>query len=691
MMMRSWFVGGSTTTTTTLLLLVVAAVASDESSSSSSSSSSQQECTVSASDGSTTTCSPQQQQQQQQQQQHDDEVEEPDCGIYMAPSTLGDSTNLGMFTAHDVVNGRVLDYPEIAIPLLFRDWEDHPTSAFGDGQLWDRYIWEGEVADLEVLDDLEQYKRPSVFVPGLGCTVNSMLELNNIKSTHGSKYDTTGVPRRHPNTGSFTPYHHAVTRAARDIPAGSELFAAYGETWIPWIPDVAVTQTKNLLEANAFLEDYQAFVQTKLLGSSSSSSSPKDYQVDKALLDRLWKLTRNFPIKSRPFSVLPYELNHEELFVKDSTTTTTTTTSTAELSIPDTRDYWRDRGVVSVEWLKRHGKCQDHLKPGVSTLPNVGRGAFAARNLPKGTVVGYAPLIHIGQRVDEALTIQYNGTTSYSSSSSSSDIKNKNYSKVDLVINYSFGHRDSTLVLTPYGAMVNYINHSKEKANVRIQWPAEEDLVAHKPEWLDKSLEFLRDTTNKVGLSFDYVALRDIEEGEEIFMDYGDEWQAAWDEHVQHWKPPMDADRYMHSTEFINNNHNEEETDDSSRLKTPAERLGDPYPPNLQTLCRESYRKDSATGKYVFLPVLRNDDTRVHCEVLKRRPHPKKKRMFLYTVRMTTATGQEIEVRDVPQPQGIDLYDKVFSQDWHLPQAFRNKMYVPDDIFPESWKNLKRE
>ena len=75
--------------------------------------------------------------------------------------------------------------------------------------------------------------------------------------------------------------------------------------------------------------------------------------------------------------------------------------------------------------------------------------------------------------------------------------------------------------------MVNYINHKSandgDGPNVRIQWPTEE-LIAHKPEWLQKDINFLRDTIDKIGLSFDYVALRDIKEGEEIFMDYGDEW-----------------------------------------------------------------------------------------------------------------------------------------------------------------------
>ena len=53
-----------------------------------------------------------------------------------------------LFTAKQRRKGEVLPYPEIAIPLLFRNWDMHPSHAFGDGSLWDRYIWEGDVANL---------------------------------------------------------------------------------------------------------------------------------------------------------------------------------------------------------------------------------------------------------------------------------------------------------------------------------------------------------------------------------------------------------------------------------------------------------------------------------------------------------------------------------------------------------------
>jgi hypothetical protein len=31
--------------------------------------------------------------------------------------------------------------------------------------------------------------------------------------------------------------------------------------------------------------------------------------------------------------------------------------------------------------------------------------------------------------------------------------------------------------------------------------------------------------------------------------------------------------------------------------------------------------------------------------------------------------------------------DDLLTQDWHLEGAFRHEIMIPDDMFPESWKN----
>jgi hypothetical protein len=163
-------------------------------------------------------------------------LQQPQCGLYMAPSTLGEGANLGMYTAQDIAKNKVIQ-TEIAIPIAFRNWEgpsyfhhwpDKDTSGEkDDGALWYRYIWSGWVADLETYQETNSQNSKVVFVPGIGCTINSILDMRNIKSTHGSVYDTAGLPRGDPSAGAFCPYHSSATTSLVDIPAGSKIFADY--------------------------------------------------------------------------------------------------------------------------------------------------------------------------------------------------------------------------------------------------------------------------------------------------------------------------------------------------------------------------------------------------------------------------------------------------------------------------------
>jgi len=43
----------------------------------------------------------------------------------------------------------------------------------------------------------------------------------------------------------------------------------------------------------------------------------------------------------------------------------------------------------------------------------------------------------------------------------------------------------------------------------------------------------------------EFVASRDIQPGEEVFIDYGEEWQNAWDEHVKKWEPISKESDYI--------------------------------------------------------------------------------------------------------------------------------------------------
>jgi hypothetical protein len=55
------------------------------------------------------------------------------CGVYMAPSTLGEDTSMGIYTGVPLKENDVINFPEIAVPILFRGFDKHPDGTFGLG------------------------------------------------------------------------------------------------------------------------------------------------------------------------------------------------------------------------------------------------------------------------------------------------------------------------------------------------------------------------------------------------------------------------------------------------------------------------------------------------------------------------------------------------------------------------------
>jgi hypothetical protein len=96
----------------------------------------------------------------------------------------------------------------------------------------------------------------------------------------------------------------------------------------------------------------------------------------------------------------------------------------------------------SVKWLEENGKCVDHIYPGQSTIEGAGHGAFSKRYLPEGTVITGSPLLHIPEK-DEFMP-QYHF-----------DDKEDNFHREKIVfghqlmMNYCFGHTETTLMLCP--------------------------------------------------------------------------------------------------------------------------------------------------------------------------------------------------------------------------------------------------
>lgn len=101
----------------------------------------------------------------------------------------------------------------------------------------------------------------------------------------------------------------------------------------------------------------------------------------------------------------------------------------------------------------------------------------------------------------------------------------------ELLLNYCYGHSNSSLLFLPLVSMANTINHAFSPAtpNVRVHWWYPTEPVENK--FNKPSAKLFADGELSTILEIQYTSLRDIAVGEELLMDYGSEWEEAWFQH----------------------------------------------------------------------------------------------------------------------------------------------------------------
>ena len=210
-----------------------------------------------------------------------------------------------------------------------------------------------------------------------------------------------------------------------------------------------------------------------------------------------------------------------------------------------------------------------------------------------------------------------------------------------LLLNYMFGHPESSLLWlsqAPLVLAVNHATHGEKQPNAEFRWHHDEYTDAqaagtpltrrqqfHHAELLGTNItDFVHQ--NGLGLMIDLVATQTIEPGEEILVDYGKEWDAAMKMHSGAWAAtvvsqelenqrnkerrklerkqqrknghvPHDATHIKHKQRGTENAmtavpfSSYETAADFNRLhgsddiRTVSEQRRNPYPSNLETAC----------------------------------------------------------------------------------------------------------
>ena len=529
-----------------------------------------------------------------------------------------------------------------------------------------------------------------------------------------------GLDSTSPGVGAFTPYHGRIFYATDDIPPGMELFANYGENYFVTRQDEygPIPLRKHHDGADELMEEFQSLKRRCDLrgsvhvwmrgGQCDNKIFSNDWMIFVQELKSIWN-------SSEAIRALPTDAESERLVVEFGGTSNEVSDqlllgfqnlrhgcSREELAkcdkifssgwkfiSHDMKSIWRksmylqllpndedsmrniiklggtsyqhyDRSIRSLKWLRQHGTCIDNIKDGISNIPHAGRGAFATRNIPSGSIVAPSPLIHIADRK----VLDMPGVNAKENfSPGSSPVRRQ------LMLNYCFGHRLSTLLLCPYGVLTWLINHSKQSPNTKLQWSKN---MRHR-EWLERDIKDWVDITHS-GLSFDFVATRDIDEGEEILVDYGDEWELAWQEHTKSYV--SGREEYLPAFEM------NEIVD--LQLRTAAER---PYElDGLVLKCRHDYLDFFDIGSSESL----DEEDSVYCRIL----HKVEKRHDSYLAQViwsgdsneTTTCDSGPILWDVPT-DAFYFDDLPLSRDHQQPWAFRHEIAIPDELFPVIWQN----
>jgi hypothetical protein len=575
----------------------------------------------------------------------------------------------------------------VAVPLIEMAWHNgHDVTGQDDWMfLWDEYTWSPRSFP-GMSEEGEEVNGASF---GIGAAVNCFFPLTNTEDTW-TAIDNAGLHRStDPGVGAFSPYYDRRSLATKQVRAGEELFVDYGYDYflgreelygpIPLLEDYD-TADALLRQFVELVDDLDLDVEDVEDADAPTACNTEEEETCPAPQKPVTTASSSLAVDL--FQLVDSMVGFWNLQVHGAIAGTTTyqdCTELLEAGGTGMRHY--NRSIRSVEWLEEHGQCMDNIRPGDrSTIPQAGRGAFANRFIAAGGIVAPTPLIHIA---DRGIFTVYDSYRVLNDDSHEDQLYRDASNPIhdQLMLNYCFGHRHSTLLLCPYGVVTSLINHSSDKPNTRIEWS---DKATRHKEWFEMPVDEWSKEEH-AGLAFDFVAIRDINEDEEILIDYGEEWEAAWQEHVAAWEPPEEAASYRAAYDL--------DADLDLILSTVTEEAegsyGYEHDGHVKLLCREAYRGMSGLPDNTW-----DDEEMYTCRVVDRFQVDGE---TLYMAEIyeemddseskTTANVVTEVLFAVPR-DAFCFEDSYYSRDHAQVWSLRHDMRIPDDLMPAAWKNL---
>jgi hypothetical protein len=619
---------------------------------------------------------------------HDDtaavhsKLQEQQCGLYMAESSI-QGAGWGVYTGRNWDRGVVLDmYSDVVIQYI-----DLPFQSALQKKLYNieipkvllrEYFW--RPAETDAYFDSNKVDSVS---PGFGMLANCALGLVNHEQS--SCRTRSSGPRSSPTAGASSTYQDCHFNTIRPIPAGHELFDNYGDDWFETRSELFgddIAYTDDFTIADAIVELWQHEIDGK---DHNLASDLWDMVIVPGITPHLTKGSRR---------ALPHTAIDARKVNFNGIVSNTVAYQTLNNGIDNSNV------IRSIEWLDENGMCLDHIKvQPISIRNNQERGAFARRHIAAGTMVAPAPVVHLSRKHTDLLLADLQGEPN--------TVLWKGH---QLLLNYCYGHPSSSILLFPFSHGVNLINHPNpsynQTANVGIRWS---DRMTH-PEWLNLSAtELIHQHNSKSGLMMEFYARTDIREGDEIFFDYGNAWQEAWDRHVELWNySQTDSDASaVHSENYISAwDYNQQCNKNITQNASSYSCLYD-TPSWIEVRCwiDEFIELELSTVEWLEWAAPKdsnyNESGTIHgmidetlaCQVLSvvsDLDENKSDRLF----RIRVQKNERSSVRDgwnvtnVPR-SAITMVDRPYTSNQFLRQAFRREIQLPDEMVPPSWRDLE--
>ncbi|KAL7559882.1 hypothetical protein ACA910_005379 [Epithemia clementina (nom. ined.)] len=661
-----------------------------------------------------------------------------ECGFYLAPSTIP-GAGLGVYAASKIAPRQKILNDDVVIPLV--DVKYHTTNHNSENN---RENW---------LLSNYLHDSSSTMTALEGADISSLVPLTMVANTHPVLNNADMRPPEnrdllHRNddvgAGAVSSYHGVQLVSACEIQAGEEIF----------VPFVAADDTANVWrlqwhqhtpsladfdKARDILQDFSALVKgdvtskqseliwrlclmsnTKWVDHKETAFSKGDTLQE--IYDSLKKEGKDNtnPILERIYQLVKGNMSSKKAEAIWDLITSIPSTDThvfrllpktmdnVQLALEDEEHQQGNAGLIratvqanlrSLEWLKKNGVCIDNLQPKITEnhTPQAGYGAFATRDISVGQVIAPVPVLPVNQTFLEMYKTVGGGGSS-SMTMTMNHVWKKGH---QLLLNYVYGHAESSLLLIPYGPGVSYINHGgSEQANAQLRWSKK----LSDSTMLQKSPSALLQL-ERSGLVLELVALRDIAKDEEVTIDYGTSWVDAWMQYTGSWNHRVRSSEHVTYTSAAKLNHNR------AYLLTPSERLLYPsYPDNVQLYCFTSYvTRSDGILRWTEPKILFNSTQHVHpCEVLERQFEERTEKGIFrnrldydrftqmeqdgledtyvrYDVVIHTSEQGDLKVQGLPR-KAIQFLDRSYTSDLHMSStSFRHPMFVPDDLFPLPW------